>query len=36
MDNTGIYTSALTWQHERKKKVGRPKTTRRRATEQER
>jgi hypothetical protein len=36
MDNTRICATALTWQPERKRKVGRPKTTWRRTTEQER
>ena len=36
MDNTRICTTALTWHPEGKRKVGRPKTTWRRTTEQER
>ena len=36
MDNTRICTTALTWHPEGRRKVGRPKTTWRRTTEQER
>ena len=36
MDNTRLCTTALTWHPEGKRKVGRPKTTWRRTTEQER
>ncbi|KAK3091455.1 hypothetical protein FSP39_019953 [Pinctada imbricata] len=36
MEDTRICTTALTWQPEGKRKVGRPKTTWRRTTEKER